>query len=548
MDRRAARDRRLAAATRSGRVIDRGSDGAAVDPLELSVLAHGVAMIAEEMGAVLVRGALSPNIRERRDASAALFDARGRMVAQAAHIPVHLGAMPEAVAAVMARGPQAGDVFLLNDPYHGGSHLPDLTLVEAVEHDGALIGFAAVRAHHADVGGMSPGSMPQGATELVQEGLIVPPVRLVRGGTLNEEILALLLANVRTPHERRGDLGAQLAACAAGAAGWRALATRLGMVRLDAACDALLDYAERRVRSRLASMEGRTGRATDRLEGDGVRDGDIPISVALEVRDGTLHLDFTGSAPQVAGNVNCPAAVTRAAAVFALRTLLDDDVPTNDGIARAVALTLPSRSALNAAWPAAVAAGNVEMSQRVADTILAALGAAGVPVAAQGQGTMNNVTFGGAGWTFYETLGGGQGASPGAAGPSGVHVGMSNTLNTPIESLERATPLRIERYALREGSGGRGTYDGGEGVIRAYRAMAACTVTLLTERRRHAPSGLQGGAPGSVGRNLLNGEPLPAKCRVALAPGDVLTIETPGGGGYGASASRADAHVASTES
>lgn len=529
-------------------MIDRGSDGAAVDPLELSVLAHGVAMIAEEMGAVLVRGALSPNIRERRDASAALFDARGRMVAQAAHIPVHLGAMPEAVAAVMARGPQAGDVFLLNDPYHGGSHLPDLTLVEAVEHDGALIGFAAVRAHHADVGGMSPGSMPQGATELVQEGLIVPPVRLVRGGTLNEEILALLLANVRTPHERRGDLGAQLAACAAGAAGWRALATRLGMVRLDAACDALLDYAERRVRSRLASMEGRTGRATDRLEGDGVRDGDIPISVALEVRDGTLHLDFTGSAPQVAGNVNCPAAVTRAAAVFALRTLLDDDVPTNDGIARAVALTLPSRSALNAAWPAAVAAGNVEMSQRVADTILAALGAAGVPVAAQGQGTMNNVTFGGAGWTFYETLGGGQGASPGAAGPSGVHVGMSNTLNTPIESLERATPLRIERYALREGSGGRGTYDGGEGVIRAYRAMAACTVTLLTERRRHAPSGLQGGAPGSVGRNLLNGEPLPAKCRVALAPGDVLTIETPGGGGYGASASRADAHVASTES
>ncbi|NUR35134.1 MAG: hydantoinase B/oxoprolinase family protein [Gemmatimonadaceae bacterium] len=548
MDRRAARDRRLAAATRSGRVIDRGSDGAAVDPLELSVLAHGVAMIAEEMGAVLVRGALSPNIRERRDASAALFDARGRMVAQAAHIPVHLGAMPEAVAAVMARGPQAGDVFLLNDPYHGGSHLPDLTLVEAVEHDGALIGFAAVRAHHADVGGMSPGSMPQGATELVQEGLIVPPVRLVRGGTLNEEILALLLANVRTPHERRGDLGAQLAACAAGAAGWRALATRLGMVRLDAACDALLDYAERRVRSRLASMEGRTGRATDRLEGDGVRDGDIPISVALEVRDGTLHLDFTGSAPQVAGNVNCPAAVTRAAAVFALRTLLDDDVPTNDGIARAVALTVPSRSALNAAWPAAVAAGNVEMSQRVADTILAALGAAGVPVAAQGQGTMNNVTFGGAGWTFYETLGGGQGASPGAAGPSGVHVGMSNTLNTPIESLERATPLRIERYALREGSGGRGMYDGGEGVIRAYRAMAACTVTLLTERRRHAPSGLQGGAPGSVGRNLLNGEPLPAKCRVALAPGDVLTIETPGGGGYGASASRADAHGASTES
>jgi N-methylhydantoinase B len=343
----------------------------------------------------------------------------------------------------------------------------------------------------------------------------------------------LLLANVRTPHERRGDVGAQLAACAAGASGWRALAVRLGMPALDAACDALLDYAERRVRSRLASMEGRTGRATDRLEGDGVTDDDIPISVALEVREGMLCLDFTGSAPQVAGNVNCPAAVTRAAAVFALRTLLDDDVPTNDGIARAIALTLPPRSALNAAWPAAVAAGNVEMSQRVADTILAALGAAGIPVAAQGQGTMNNVTFGGTGWTFYETLGGGQGASAGAAGPSGVHVGMSNTLNTPIESLERATPLRVERYALRTGSGGRGRHDGGDGVVRAYRVTAPCTVTLLTERRRHAPSGVQGGAPGHLGRNLLNGEPLPAKCRVALAPGDVITIETPGGGGYG---------------
>jgi len=507
--------------------------GIAIDPLELSVLAHGVAMIAEEMGAVLVRSALSPNIRERRDASAALFDAQGRMIAQAAHIPVHLGAMPEAVAAVRAREPRPGDVFLLNDPYHGGSHLPDLTLVEVVEVDGAVGGYTAVRAHHADVGGMSPGSMPQGATELVQEGIIIPPVRLVRGGVLNEEILALLLANVRTPDERRGDLGAQLAACAAGASGWRALAARLGPPKLAAACDALLDYAERRVRARLASFEGRTGRATDRLEGDGVTDADIPVVVALTVRDHSLVLDFTGSAPQVAGNVNCPAAVTRAAAVFALRTLLDDDVPTNDGIARAITLVLPHRSAINAAWPAAVAAGNVEMSQRVADTILAALGDAGVEVAAQGQGTMNNVTFGGVGWTFYETLGGGQGASPGGPGPSAVHVGMSNTLNTPVEALERSTPLRVDRYALRERSGGAGVHAGGDGVVRAYRATAACTVTLLTERRRHAPRGVHGGEPGEVGRNLLNGAPLPAKCRRTLVAGDVVTIETPGGGGYG---------------
>jgi N-methylhydantoinase B len=505
-----------------------------VDPLELSVLAHAVAMIAEEMGAVLVRGALSPNIRERRDASSALFDAQGRMVAQAAHIPVHLGAMPEAVAAVRARGPRPRDVFLLNDPYHGGSHLPDLTLVEVVELDGGIGGYAAVRAHHADVGGMSPGSMPQGATELVQEGLVIPPVRLVRAGVMDDDLLSLLLANVRTPAERRGDLGAQLAACAAGAAGWRALAARLGRARLDAACDALLDYAERRVRARLAPLEGRSGRAADRLEGDGVSEADVHVVVSLAVRDGALVLDFTGSAPQVAGNVNCPAAVTRAAAVFVVRTLLDDDVPTNDGIARAIALVLPERSAVNAAWPAAVAAGNVEMSQRIADTILAALGDAGVDVAAQGQGTMNNVTFGGAGWTFYETLGGGQGGTPQGPGPSGVHVGMSNTLNTPIESLERATPLRIGRYELRDGSGGAGRHRGGDGVVRAYRATAPCTVTLLTERRRHAPRGTAGGGDGMPGRNLLNGQPLPAKCRVALNAGDVVTIETPGGGGYGA--------------
>ena len=505
----------------------------AIDALELSVLAHAVAMIAEEMGAVLIRSALSPNIRERRDASAALFDAAGRMIAQAAHIPVHLGAMPEAVAAVRARDPRPGDVFLLNDPYHGGSHLPDLTLVEAVALDGQVGGYVAVRAHHADVGGMSPGSMPQGATELVQEGLVIPPVRLVRAGVLDEELLGLVLANVRTPGERRGDLGAQLAACRAGAEGWVALAARLGRPRLDAACDALLDYAERRVRARLAELGECTGRARDCLEGDGVSDAEVAVEVALSVTADGLVLDFTGSAPQVAGNVNCPAAVTRAAAVFAVRTLLDDDVPTNDGIARAITLVLPAASAVNAAWPAAVAAGNVEMSQRIADTILAALGDAGVEVAAQGQGTMNNVTFGGPGWTFYETLGGGQGAGAGGDGPSGVHVGMSNTLNTPIESLERATPLRVERYALRDGSGGAGAHRGGDGVVRAYRTTVPCAVTLLTERRRHAPRGVHGGAPGEQGTNLLNGTVLPAKCRVALRAGDVVTLETPGGGGWG---------------
>ena len=504
-----------------------------LDPLELSVMAHAFAMIAEEMGGVLVRGALSPNIRERRDASAALFDADGRMVAQAAHIPVHLGAMPESVRAVRERDPAPGDVFLLNDPYRGGSHLPDLTLVEAVDVNGAIAGYAAVRAHHADVGGMSPGSMPQGATELVQEGLIVPPVRLVRRGVLVDEMLAFVLANVRTPAERTGDLAAQRAACAAGAEGWRALLAREGHERVAAAADALLNYTERRARAVLSALEGIEGSAHDILEGDGVDDANVPVAVRVTVRDAALRLDFTGTSPAVRGNVNCPASVTRAAAVFVLRTLLDDDVPTNDGIARAIALDLPDDCAVNARWPHAVAAGNVEMSQRIADTIFAALADAGVAVPAQGQGTMNNVTFGGAGWTFYETLGGGQGASAKGGGASAVHVGMSNTLNTPIESLERAYPIRIDEYAVRRGSGGAGEHRGGDGVVRRYRVLEPCTVTLLTERRRQAPRGAMGGSDGACGRNLLNGAPVPAKCRVSLAAGDVLTIETPGGGGHG---------------
>ncbi|MGH7662739.1 MAG: hydantoinase B/oxoprolinase family protein [Gemmatimonadaceae bacterium] len=513
----------------------------AFDPLALTVMAHAFAMIAEEMGSVLVRGALSPNIRERRDASAALFDPAGRMIAQAAHIPVHLGALPEAVRAVRACSPSPGDVYLLNDPFRGGSHLPDLTLVEAIDVEGETGGFAVVRAHHADVGGMSPGSMPQGATEIWQEGLVIPPVRLARGGVVDGTVLALLLANVRTPEERRGDLEAQLAACTAGCAGWRALVARegggaVGRGRLDAAASALLDYAERRACARLAEHEGARGQARDILEGDGVSDDDVGIVVAATVRDSRLRLDFTGTSPQVRGNVNCPLAVTRAAAVFVLRTLLDDDVPTNDGISRALAIHAAPGTVVNARHPAAVAAGNVETSQRIADTIFAALGNAGLAVPAQGQGTMNNVTFGGSGWTFYETIGGGQGASSAGAGPDAVHVGMSNTRNTPIESLEHSVPLRIDRYALRRGSGGAGRFRGGDGVVRRYVALEPCTVTLLTERRRRAPRGSAGGADAACGRNMLNDVEVPSKCRLALEQGDVLTIETPGGGGWGQAA------------
>jgi N-methylhydantoinase B len=311
------------------------------DPLSLSVMSHAVSMIAEEMGTVLERGALSPNIRERRDASSALFDAGGRMIAQAAHIPVHLGAMPESVRAVIERKPAPGDVYLLNDPFRGGSHLPDLTMVEAIGLEGQLAGFAAVRAHHADVGGISPGSMPRGATELVQEGIIVPPVRIARGDTFEEDILALVLANVRTPDERMGDLKAQRAACAAGRDGWVALLRKEGVERMKAAGSALLDYTERRALARIAQLGAVSGSARDALEGDGVTEDDVVVAVRVDVVGNRLRFDFTGTAPMVRGNVNCPAAVVRAAAVFVLRTLLDDDVPTNDGIARALDLRIP---------------------------------------------------------------------------------------------------------------------------------------------------------------------------------------------------------------
>ncbi len=514
------------------------------DALELTVFSQSVAMLAEEMGSLLERSAISPNIRERRDASCALFDADGRMVAQAAHIPVHLGAMPEAVAAVRACGAQAGDLFLLNDPSHGGSHLPDLTMVEVIAHatePARIIGYAAVRAHHADVGGMSPGSMPFGATELFQEGLIIPPVRLETGGVPQADVLRLVLANVRTPAEREGDLRAQRAACTAGAAGWRALHTRLGESLLSHAVDALLDYTERRVRARLLDLEGAVGHAADALEGDGVTDAPVPVVIHVRVAAGTLHLDLTGTSPAVPGNVNAPPAVARAAAVFVLRVLCDDDVPVNDGVARALALNIPDDCVANAKRPRAVAAGNVELSQRLTDVCFAALANAAAsigvtpwPIPACGQGTMNNVTLGAPGWSFYETLGGGQGGSARGDGPDAVHVGMSNTRNTPIEALERAYPLRIVEYAVRRGSGGAGTFRGGDGVVRRYQALEACTATLLTERRSVAPPGAVGGMAGQRGRNLLNGDVLPAKCRVAMQPGDVLTLETPGGGGYGA--------------
>lgn len=509
-----------------------------LDPVTLSVLSSALSGVAEEMGAVLIRGAYSSNIKERRDCSTALFDAGGRMVAQAEHIPVHLGAMPEAVAAVMARSPQPGDVFAVNDPYSGGTHLPDITLVSPVAHEARIVGYAVTRAHHSDVGGMRPGSMPADSREVFQEGLIIPPVRLVEGGEYVTDVLDLLLANVRTPQIRRGDLRAQIAANNIAQERVGELIEARGEETILAAFDAVVSYAERRTREAIKALPDGERSATDFLEGDGATDEDITVKATVEIDADCMRINFSGTSEAVAGNVNCPLSVTRSACYFALRVLLPDDVPANAGTYAPLEIRAPESSLVNARRPSAVVAGNVETSNRIADTVLAALsGFSPESVPAQGQGTMNNTIIGGKGrgstWTYYETVGGGQGASAGGAGPSGVHVGMSNTLNTPVEALELEYPMRVTRYELRYGSGGAGERRGGDGVVRSVKVLEGAGLSLLTDRRRHAPKGAQGGEPGEVGRNLLNGEELPAKTSVELSSGDEVSVETPGGGGYG---------------
>lgn len=504
-----------------------------LDAIGLEVMAHAFAGIAEEMGAVLVASSLSPNVRERRDSSAALFNVHGEMVAQAAHIPVHLGAMPEAVAAVRDLQPEPGDTFLLNDPYTGGTHLPDITMVHAIELDREVVGYTVVRAHHSDVGGSRPGSMPPHSSDLFQEGLVIPPVRWTSQGIVQDDVVRLVLANVRTPQTRRGDLAAQLAACERGATRYRELVERRGRVFVEAAVADVLDYAERRTRVALASRV-RDGcyEAEDYLEGDGVVERDVRLHVAAEVSDGELMVDFGGSDPAVLGNVNCPLSVTRSAVFFVVRCLVGEDIPNNGGLHRAVTVRAPDGSVVNAPWPHAVAAGNVETSQRIADVLFLALAEA-ADVVAQGQGTMNNVVLGGNGWTYYETLGGGQGASSRGPGPSAVHVGMSNTRNTPIEVFELEHPARVRTYALRPSSHGAGKHRGGLGVVREYEALESIQVSLITERRRRGPHGIAGGKDGSPGHNVCNGEALPGRAELQMLPGDILRIETPGGGGWG---------------
>ncbi len=508
-----------------------------LDPVTLQVLIGALRAACEEMGAVLVRSAHSANIKERRDCSTALFDAGGELVMQAEHIPVHLGSMPDAVAAVLDSEQRPGDLWILNDPFRGGTHLPDITLISPLfSGDGAgagtdLIGFAASRAHHADVGGPTPAGMPADSTELAEEGVVIAPTKVDDAG------LAELAERMRNPAERLADLRAQRAANLAGAARLEELVARQGRAELEAGMAEILDYAERRTRAALAELPDGTYEAEDVLEGaEGGPGGtgEIQLRVRATIAGEELELDFEGSADQVAGNLNCPLSVTKSAAFFAVRVLVDPDAPPSAGAHRPVEVIAPEGTIVNARAPAAVAAGNVETSSRIADLVIAALaGATAAP--AQGQGTMNNLTLAGEedGWTYYETLGGGQGACPERDGPSAVHVAMSNTLNTPVEALELAYPLRVRELSLRRGSGGAGRHRGGDGIVRELEALAPMRFTLITERRRRAPAGRDGGADGSPGRNLLNGEVLPAKCAGKLSPGDKLRIETPGGGGHG---------------
>ncbi len=519
------------------------------DPAELAIFNALFASVAEEMGVTLGRTAHSPNIKERRDYSCAVFDRKGLLVAQAAHIPVHLGAMPTAVAAAMPLAPfRSGDLVILNDPYLGGTHLPDITMVSPVfARPGAgraLAGFVASRAHHADVGGMSPGSMPL-AEELLQEGVVIPPIKLYERGRLNRAVYDLLLRNMRNPEERKGDLDAQTAAHRVGEARFGEIVERYGLPQVRRQMRAVMDYAERMTQAAIAEIADGVYEFEDFLDDDGVSDEPVRIRIRLTVDGGTMHCDFSGCSEERPSSVNAVAAVTRSAVYYVVRCLLDESVPSNDGCFRPVSLTLPERSVVNAGPPRAVAAGNVETSQRIVDVVLGALAQA-LPgrIPAASAGTMNNVSIGG--WdadrgrpfAYYETVGGGAGAGPDGDGLSAVHTHMTNTMNTPVEALELAYPFRLLEYAVRRGSGGDGRHRGGDGIRRTWEFLAPATVSLLTERRRRRPWGLAGGNDGATGRNTLRragGEEvkLPSKGEVKVQPGDRLTLETPGGGGWG---------------
>jgi N-methylhydantoinase B/oxoprolinase/acetone carboxylase alpha subunit len=497
----------------------------------------------------LQRASYSPNIKLRRDFSCAIFDAQGRLLAQAAHIPVHLGAMPLAMRAVLDHFElRPGDVVIMNDPFTGGTHLPDISLISAsFSADGETHGYVMSRAHHADVGGMSPGSMPL-STEIYQEGIVIPPTLLTERGILNRGVWDVVLANVRTPEERQGDLSAQLAAQRVGGERLAGLAEKYNTSTLVEHGEALQRYSERMMRSLISRFAPGEYRYTDFLDDDGQSTDSVPITVCVRRAAGSteLEIDFTGSAPQQAGSVNAVTAVTISAALYVMRCLEGEDVPVNAGSLAPLRIIVPEGSVVGATKPAAVAGGNVETSQRIVDVLFGAF-AQCVPYLspAASQGTMNNLTMGshaaGADSTFayYETMGGGMGARPSQAGMSGVHDHMSNTLNTPIEALESSYPLRVVRYEIRRGTGGSGLHSGGEGLRRDLQFLSPTRVTILAERRRLAPYGLQGGQAGAIGANVLirggREQSLAGKVQFDAAPGDILSLRSPGGGGHGLS-------------
>lgn len=521
------------------------------DPIQLEVFKHRFAAIAEEMGAVLRKASFSPNIKERRDFSCALFDARGQMIAQAAHIPVHLGSMPLSVKAAIASYAEnlnPGDMIILNDPFKGGTHLPDITLVSPVFVEPAspnepprLFGFVASRAHHADVGGMTPGSMPV-AREIFQEGIIIPPIKIMESGVLRQEIFDFLMANVRTPTERSGDIWAQIAANKRGEQRLIEMEVQFGKELVNSYMGELLVYTERMTRQLLLDLPDGKYAYTDYMDDDGISSDPVPIQAAITIRGDTAIVDFTGSAEQQAGSINAVYAITLSAVYYVFRCLLGLDIPNNDGCLAPIEVIAPLGTVVNAVHPAPVAGGNVETSQRIVDVLLGAISkAAPHKIPAASQGTMNNVTIGGSGkntaFAYYETIGGGMGALPYKNGPSGVHSHMTNTLNTPIEALEYAYPLRVLRYELRKGTGGRGQFCGGEGIRRDIQVLTDAQATLLTERRTRGPYGANGGEPGIPGANIIIRNkveiPIPGKGSFDLKPGDILSIRTPGGGGYG---------------
>ena len=515
-------------------------------PVEFEVFKNLFLSIAEEMGVTLSRTGFSPNIKERLDYSCAVYDSAGETIAQGDHMPVHLGAMPLSVRAAIDAGPmEAGDIVMLNDPFHGGTHLPDITLVSPVFLSGARkpTFFVANRAHHSDVGGMSPGSMPV-AREIYQEGLILPPVKLASRGRINADVRAILLANVRTPDEREGDLTAQIASNRVGESRLRETVARYGRRRTLDYAAALQDYTARVLRAAIREIPDGKYLFEDKLDDNGFGSDSIRICAAVTIKGDSATIDFTGSDPQAAGPINANYAMTLSACLYAFRCLVGDDVLYNAGVSRPLTVIAPAGSIVNAQRPAAVAGGNVETSQRITDVVLGALGRA-LPdrLPAASQGTMNNVTLGGLDprtgrrFAYYETLGGGMGARKGLDGLSGVHTHMSNTRNTPVEAIEHYLPVRIREYSIRKGSGGAGKWRGGDGLVREYEMLTDTGITVISERRRGQPYGAAGGDPGKSGVNSLirdgKSQPLPGKTELQLQKGDRLRIETPGAGGYG---------------